>query len=284
MIRLECSTRVADIWGSPASDGVFGGAAVSGTANHFLEGAMTVMNIYYPTETDATLLAWIKATNARLATHAELYPITTQQVGNLASAGAQFEMTMDKIADPQFRSPPFVAAKRAAAENLRRIAGPIVSQLRRDVSLSDQLKLDLGIKPIDKTPTPAPTPSESPVLSLKAASSTEIGFTAASQSDETRRAKPAGVKSIAVATFVGDEPPTSMDQWNQAMLFGRTRGTITMSGIIEPTKVWVTAWYVNTRNVTGPASVPTSVRLLGTGSPVPNQEQTSGEEPMKIAA
>jgi hypothetical protein len=70
--------------------------------------------------------------------------------------------------------------------------------------------------------------------------------------------------------------------WGQATLSGRTTTTLQVPSVREPSTVWVSAWFISSRNEAGPASQPIKVRVLGAGSPVPNQQ--AEPTPMKIAA
>ena len=82
--------------------------------------------------------------------------------------------------------------------------------------------------------------------------------------DSTKRAKPAGVKGATVFSYVGEQPPTSVDDWKFEGNITKTETTINFPSTLAPgTKVWTTAFWFNTTSQSGPAAPPVSTNLQG---------------------
>jgi hypothetical protein len=142
----------------------------------------------------------------------------------------------------------------------------------------------VGLKRRDRVNTPVTPPSTPPLVQGRVDSATGIKLTFRNAKDPDRRAKPAGVRQVAVATFTGDTPPTDVRAWGQPTLLGRTDKQMTFN-TQSPITVWVTAWWISSRNDASPASAPLSFRIAGTSGAIPQQQESrpSGET-MKIAA
>ncbi len=156
----------------------------------------------------------------------------------------------------------------------------LCEQFLADKSLDNTTLALVGLRRRQTSGTPAPTPNAAPLVIGRVDSATSIALSFRDEADRDRRAKPAGVRQVAVATFIGDAPPASIDLWGQPMLLGRTNHRMEFPNRPDIT-VWVTAWWVNSRNISGPASRPQSFRIAGLGSVVP----ASGQQPsLRIAA
>ena len=103
----------------------------------------------------------------------------------------------------------------------------------------------------------------------------------------SRKGKPAGMRQLAVATVFSEEQPGPTAAWTQALLSGRTTVLLPFPNLRGAAVLWVTCWWVNSRNEPGPMSVPVCVRLSGTGAGMPVRERedvSGGGSGMKIAA
>ncbi|MEM7806807.1 MAG: hypothetical protein AAF561_01700 [Planctomycetota bacterium] len=149
-----------------------------------------------------------------------------------------------------------------------------------DRSLDETTLALVGLRRRSKG-SPAPMPTTAPLVQGRVDSATSIKLSFRDASDSDRRAKPAGVRQVAVATFIGEEPPTDVTAWGQPRLFGRTDQTLRFETLTSQT-VWVTSWWINSRNEFGPASAPVSFRIAGTSGAVPQQRSETTK--MKIAA
>jgi hypothetical protein len=130
--------------------------------------------------------------------------------------------------------------------------------------------------------SPVQTPTTAPLVQGRVDSATSVKLSFRNPADPDRRAKPTGVRQVAVAQYIGETPPTDVAAWGQPTLLGRTDQQLSFATQTGMT-VWITAWWITSRNESSPASAPVSFRIAGTTGAVP-QQATADRPTMKIAA
>jgi hypothetical protein len=65
-------------------------------------------------------------------------------------------------------------------------------------------------------------------------------------------------------SYAGDAPPTALSDWSYEGSTGRTIVDVIIPSSVAPgTKVWLSAFWFNSRNQSGPASSPIETYTLG---------------------
>ncbi|MEM1013551.1 MAG: hypothetical protein AAGI46_15185 [Planctomycetota bacterium] len=231
------------------------------------------------------LLAFANNVNDKFDGREVEWHLTEAQVNQLGTDVAAAHNALAKLSDPMTRSPGNVFLKDVAFNQMTTTLRSLIQAVKNNPLVPESLLAQIGVtRRGSNPPTPAPVPTEAPLVSAMAVSPTAIKVIVRSPSDPDRRGKPAGIRQVAVATSVSETAPTSSTQWNQAVLSGKTTVEVPMGSLVEPATVWVTAWWINSRNEIGPFATPQRVRLAGTGAALPNAERSVDETPMKIAA
>jgi hypothetical protein len=111
-----------------------------------------------------------------------------------------------------------------------------------------------GLDPKDKVKSPVAVPDTEPDMYLKPSTSHTIkGFYR--QPEESpgvrKRGKPAGVKSVRVAVFVGDTPPSEPDDFPKFYSFSTTTGGIPFPAAQAGQKVTIASAWVNEKEEQG---------------------------------
>ena len=184
-------------------------------------------------------------------------------------------------------SKPYRVAKDAAKVLLVNATANIVEQVYANPAVSDESRQVLGLSPRDRKGTPAPVATEPPLVMGEVAGPTTVKIMGRDAESPSRKGKPFGMRQLAVATLFSDEQPGPGSAWNQAILSGRTTVLLAYPNLREAAVLWVTCWWVNSRNEMGPMSTPVCVRLSGTGAGMPTRERedvTTNGAGMKIAA
>lgn len=113
--------------------------------------------------------------------------------------------------DPAQRTAGVTTAKNEARSNFELQFRPAVQQyVQRNSIVTDQQRIDVGIKPIDRTRTPVAPPGTVPLLALKGGNGSQVRFHFTQGPDEngvSRRGKPAGVSRVQVVFKIGDPAP-----------------------------------------------------------------------------
>jgi hypothetical protein len=169
-------------------------------------------------------------------------------------------------------------AKFAMVQKLRELAR--IVQAFPGTTNEDRSLLGLTI-PAERQPQPAPgvapklnvTKVDRNIVSVQLCDATTLS-----------RVRPDFAKSANVFSFVGESAPTTNEGW--FFQGGTTKSRFDVSfdaSLPMGTKVWLTAFWKNERDQSGPACAPVAVVLLGGGA-LPGGVQQSDGESLSIAA
>jgi len=209
---------------------------------------------YLPSR-EAELLTWSTNFNNQVQADSAGVGLSAEQATALNTAQTAFASAYDTAHDPITRSPLNIQLK-----NEKKAA--LIALVRQDVAIiqafpgtTDAQRTALGITVRDNTPTPAPIPATSPVVTVAAVEGRLFNLELREVGSE-RRGKPAGVKCAWIYTYVGEDLPT----FEQMTFRGSTGKTDTKIVLPADTpvgsKVWISACWVNTAEKPGAVSLP----------------------------
>lgn len=227
------------------------------------------MDIEYPNLTDGEWQTWGR--NATTMIPPETSPamgISLELATSLESAFNAYDAAYMLAVDPATRSTPRVQGKNTALTGLKAAAKPVVAILQSNPDVSDEQRVELGLKVRDRVPTPAAVPTSAPSVVAMLTGPQSARVIARNPLTPDSRAKPAGVGSVvvqAVQTTGGALPPADLSTWPIAQRSGRTTIDLYWPAMTGETTVWTSCYWVNTRQQRGPSSTPVSVRLPGSG-------------------
>jgi hypothetical protein len=136
-------------------------------------------------------------------------------------------------------------------EACRKIVRVIYAQ-----TLTDQQLIDIGLRPYDPVPTPSPIPASAPILVVVSVFGHDVRVKLKDASGE-RRGKPSFVTSAQLYSYVGEEPPAGADGWKLEACVTRTSIIVAFPSTVPAgSKVYLTAAWMNSRGLTGPACTP----------------------------
>jgi hypothetical protein len=144
---------------------------------------------------------------------------------------------------------------RNARKALNAFARPFVQkEIFLNTTMTDTDVITCGLEPKDKTKTSIGIPDTEPDMYLKPMTSHNIrGFYR--QPEEApgvrKRGKPAGVKSVRVAVFVGTNPPSEPDDYTKFYTFTSTSGTLPFLASQAGQKVTIACAWVNDKQQQG---------------------------------
>jgi hypothetical protein len=217
---------------------------------------------YLPT-TDAGLLNWGQNfSDLVVATPAD-FGLTVPQATGFQELFNLYQAAYSIAITPSTRTSSAIAAKNAARTKLKDDARLLVSIIQGQKTVTDQQKIDLGITVRDTEPTPVPPPVDPPEMDIMKVTGRTVQIRLHND-NVLQRKKPVGVKGAAVFSWVGDTPPDNLDDWR---FEGNT--TKTLIDIDFPmtvpagSKVWLTAFWFNTKAQSGPPCEPDTTYLAG---------------------
>lgn len=165
--------------------------------------------------------------------------------------------------EPSTRTRGVVAAKNAALAEMKRQARNLVSIIQGTPTVTPQMKINAGVTIRDTHPTPVPPPQDAPVLQVKKVSGRTVTLTI--RPDQARRGKPAGVAGATVFVYTGPNPPEDNNDWKFIASVSRTTFNIPFGPSSTGDTAWITAFWTNAKNQSGPACEPIRVNLPAGG-------------------
>ncbi len=239
------------------------------------------MTDYYPPRADKAWYDWGQMFASGLAANFAAYHVVEKTVTDVQAAVADYRQKYDVAVDLTTRTQPSVQAKNDARKALFEVVSPIVAAIKADPRVSNELKKDVGIRPRDVRPTPAPLPTAAPAVSAFVTSETSLRVEVRDPLSPDRRGKPAGMRQIELRMMIGSQPTGDVAAWPRLTLSGRTTIDQFFPDQSGEATVWIACAWVNSRNIRGPFSLPTSIRLAGNGLMAAGGVQSAD---MKIAA
>jgi len=248
-------------------------ALIARGLNFWAEMGDTMCKTYMPT-TDAGAVDWSSKFATLINATPNIYGLTSIQTSEFGILNGNLQTAWQKIVNPATKTKVTVADKNAALKAMKKAARYLVLVIQGQPTVTDGQKIELGLTVRRTEHSPIPVPTQKPFIRVMKVDGRTVKIRL--QQDAVRRAKPAQVAGAAVFTYVGPLPPTSVDQWT--FLSNTTRPTFDI--IFAPGQaqiVWITAFWQNAKDESGPASAAISVSLPATGA-LPKTEK------LKIAA
>lgn len=212
-------------------------------------------NTYLPRK-DADLLAWSQNFGAQIATTPEAYGLTLAQEGEFASEQAAYASAYAAANNATTRTTATIQVKNSAKAALIAKIRELVDICQAWPEMTDDKRALLQITIRDNTPTPVPVPETSPVINVLSVSGYNITIKL-QDADSSRRARPEYVVGATVFTYVGEAPPADLSDWKFEGNVRKTVVELEMPSSVGPgSKVWITAFWRNNRDESGPATTP----------------------------
>ncbi len=161
---------------------------------------------------------------------------------------------------------------------MKRLAGFVVKAAEANPDLTDGQRESLGLRPIESARKVIPAPKDAPFVKvLQTDGRTVYGELRQATS---RRGKPADVAGATIFTHVGPTAPMA-NEWTFAISTTKTSFELPFGPSATGDTVWISAFWQNAKDESGPSSHPTSVNLPAGGALPREKEQST---PMRIAA
>src|SRR5688572_18981590 len=120
----------------------------------------------YMGTTDNAKRAWMLNFVDKLAGQPAVYFVGSSDVAAISAAVNSFVDALEIVEQPNGRNPGTTAAKNDARDAAAGICRQYVRGVKYNAGISDQAKIDAGIKPPGTLPEPRPCPTSAPLLSI----------------------------------------------------------------------------------------------------------------------
>ena len=152
-----------------------------------------------------------------------------------------------------------------AKQHLVNSTQSLVDVLQAWPQQTDENRAKLKIHIRDREPTPKPRPSHAPLIQVLSQRGLSVEYRLKDATDEKRRGKPVNCAGATVLTYVGSEPPKSVEGWKFEGNMTKVKFTVDFPPTVQPgSQVWITAVWYNTKGQSGPPSEAVSTFIAGT--------------------
>ena len=215
-------------------------------------------------KTDAELLAWSNNFSTLISATPLAYGISAPAAASYATLNATFATAYQTALNPVTRTKITIDAKDTARAYLKLNAAALAKLVEGTLSVTNGQKLALGL-PLKTPPSPIPQPSSAPLVDFISAVSRTVRIRI-HDGATPKRAKPAGVKSATIYSFVGPTAPPKVTDWKFEGNANKAVFDITFpDSVANGALVWVAATWNNAKNQSGPPSDPISINIPGGG-------------------
>ncbi len=224
------------------------------------------MTTPYLNPSDEGVRNWADNFSSRISAEADpgVLGLDAVQVSAYAALQMDYDTKFTLATQPTTRGGATILAKNLAKKPLVSESRKLAMIVTNHPGVTDQQRYDLGLTVRDNEPTPVPVPSTAPTIDVKSMDGWTLSFRL-HDGDATSRAKPTGVKGATIFSYVGDEAPVDVEAWKFEGNITKTDSKVVFPSTLAPgTKVFLTAFWFNTRAESGPAAMPVS-RLINYG-------------------
>lgn len=224
------------------------------------------VNDYLPAR-EADLLNWSNNFDALITADPAAVGLDLAQATAFAALNATWAAAFATATDPSTRGPSATVAKLTAKDAMTENARFLAGIVQAAPGVTAQQIFDLGLTVRDTEPTPVPVPVSAPGIEIISSVGRAVRIRLRDVLNPDSRAKPDGVVSAAVMSFLGSDPPapTDMAAWTFEGVTTRTLTNINFDPTVPSgATAWLTAVWYNTTGESGPPTAPVSVQIPGT--------------------
>lgn len=225
----------------------------------------------------AEQVAWATHINTLLSTSAELYGVPAGVADAFNGITTNVQMKWQTATTPATRTKGSIAAANDALKAMRAAAQNIVGYIQATATVTDQMKIDAGVTVRKTHPSPIPPPHQKPYLVVTNIDGRKVTLELRQAVD--KRSKP---PAVAGATILSSTTGAmTAESWQFKANTTKTKITIPFPPSETGDTVYVTAFWTNAKDQSGPAADPIAINLPAGGVVLEKQNATPK---LKVAA
>lgn len=208
---------------------------------------------FLPTQ-EAVLDNWLENFSAKVSAGPASYGLSSGDAASIKAAVDSWHAAFEVAASLVTRTRGAVAAKRGEKKNVVKVVRSFAARVRSDGTVSDALKINLGLRLRAPKGSPVPVPPTAPTLSVRRIDMGTHQLWAGDAEATTRRGKPAWAAGLMVFRAVGDEPTHRPDGAQYLTLVTRTSFMSTFTHADRGKTASYFARWINAKGEAGPWS------------------------------
>lgn len=161
---------------------------------------------------DHQALAWMSAFSTVLSSSPETFLISQADADSIEAAVLSFAAALAVTDVVQTRTQGTVNAKDTARNAAESLCRQYAVQIKYNNGISDQSKIEAGVRPVNESRTPIFCPQTSPLVNVTAATPGSHTLRYADSFEPDKKAKPAGAVAIALYAYIGEGPTVNEDE------------------------------------------------------------------------
>lgn len=207
---------------------------------------------------DALLDPFVNNFQTLIAASPTTYNLVAADATAITAAYTSWHAAFLAATNPTTRTTATIATKNLQKANVLAVVRRYGTTLRANAGLSDALKIGLGLRVPDTSPTPVPPPSVKPELSIARIDIGVQEIVARVEGAGTVRARPAGSVGLLLYRAIGTTPVSSADEATFLTFVGRPQVASTFDAADRGKFATYFARWTNARGEVGPWSNPVS--------------------------
>jgi hypothetical protein len=221
----------------------------------------------YIPATDDGLRSWAENFSEKITANPTSYGLDAAIAAEYAATVDEYVTALAAAQNPETRGGSTIFAKETVRGELVSKSRQIGQQVTRTITVTDQQRYDLGLTVRDDEPTSVPPPNQGPLMVLKGVTGRTVRVRLKDITGE-RRGKPAGVAGATILSYVGESQPESASQWQFQGSTSRTTVNVEFPVTVPAgSKVWVSAFWFNSKLESGPIAPLPVQTYLQIGNP-----------------
>jgi len=238
-------------------------------------GAIMMRTSYMPAK-KVERVAWARNFVQNVTPNAAEYGISPVLMTEFTQINATLQTAWLTAENVETRTRGKIAAFHTSLKLMQEMATRLVRIIQGTPGVTAQMKIDAGVTVYKDSRTVTPPPTQKPVVVTTGVEGRNVLVEL--RQDLDKRAKAPNAVGATIFTYVGATPPTGASGWMFAVNTTKTKLAIPFPASDVNQTVWITAFWKNAKDQSGPASTPVSI-MLPAGGVLP-----SGVNKMKIAA
>jgi hypothetical protein len=223
---------------------------------------------FYP-RPEAAIVAFTANLSAKLSAALLDYGISPEAAAEYASLQQAFAEAYQTCQGPTTNASSAYAGKTTARIALERMTRFLAKVISGQPTVTDAMRVSLGLKPRPVRRQHRPVPDEAPILRVKGTIGRLVQLQLVDATPNRPR-RPRDVSGAMILGYAGPQLPADDAAWRIMGSTTRATGQVTFAPDLPPgTTVWLKAYWFNARHEPGPACSPIHTHLSFDLTPQP---------------
>jgi hypothetical protein len=210
---------------------------------------------------DADALLWMLGFSNGISSSPATYQLTPGDATTIATAVSEFQAALELAEAPLTRTPGNVNAKDTKRNLAETLCRQYAIQIKYNNGITDQAKIDIGVRPVNTDRTPQHCPQTSPLVNVTAATPGSHTVRFADSLEPNKRAKPPGAAGVQIFCHIGETPTVNEDDAKFVGMFTTNPIVVAYTPEDDGKMATIFARWSGKRGDTGPFSLPVSMRI-----------------------